>query len=296
MIPQRTIIALGGLLALLTACRSGEANHPAASAPESTPAVADLATVRVAACQILVDGDYEAALARVEAALVEAKEQRANIACFPEACLYGWVNPEAHRLAEPIPGATTERLGAMAKRHGIMIAIGLAERAGNDLHNAAVLIGEDGSLLLHHRKVNILKELMSPPYSPGDGEASFADTRFGRIGMMICADTFEDELVGRLASVRPDLVLVPYGWAAPADAWPGHGQSLHAWIAHTATVTSAPVVGVDSVGALSHGPWEGQILGGQSAVSDAQGVVGTPLLDRVRDVHVFAFPRPRRAD
>jgi predicted amidohydrolase len=244
--------------------------------------------LRVAACQILVDGDCEAAFERIEAALEEAAAQGAQIACFPETCLFGWVNPAAHEFADPIPGPTTERLAALAQRHDMMLAVGLAEREGDRLYDSAVLIDRDGALLVHHRKVNILTELMDPPYTPGPGAASsFADTRLGRIGLLICADTFEETLVAQTAASSPDLVLVPYGWAAPAEDWPEHAESLHTWIAHTARGVNAPVLGVDSTGSLGHGPWKGFVLGGQSALSDATGKLSAPLADRTREVRVF---------
>jgi len=251
--------------------------------------------VRLAACQILVDGDREANLARIDAALAEAAAQGADLAVLPETCLFGWVNPEAHRRADPIPGASTERLAELARRHGLMLVAGLAEREGERLHDSAVLIDRDGALLLRHRKVNVLSELMDPPYTPGPGAAeSVVDTRLGRIGILICADTFRDELVDELAAARPDLVLVPYGWAAPEENWPQHGASLHEWIVHTARRVGAPVLGVVSVGTIGHGPWEGFLLGGQSAFSDAGGNLARPLADREVEVRVFEVPRRAR--
>lgn len=263
--------------ALLASCGSTAVNET--SPPEH---------LRVAACQIRVEPDPEQSWAALECALEQAAEQGAQLACLPETCLMGWVNPEAHELASPIPGPATERLGELARRHGIMIAVGIAERSGEGLHDSAVLIDADGALLLRHRKVNVLSELMTPPYTPGRVEdVAVAETRFGRIGLLICADTFEAPVVAALAALEPDLVLVPYGWAAPAAAWPDHGRSLHAWIEHTARATGAPVVGVDAVGAVHHGPWKGYVYGGQSAVCGADGESLAVLADREAEVRVF---------
>ena len=113
------------------------------------------------------------------------------------------------------------------------------------------------------------------------------DTRFGRVGLLICADTFEEPLVDVLAGAEPDLVLVPYGWAAPEGDWPGHAKSLHSWISHTARRTGAPVLGVDSVGRLGHGPWTGFVLGGQSALAGRNGDLEGTLADRTAEVRVF---------
>lgn len=267
------------LLLLLLACASSSE----APATQSRPK-----TVRVAACQILVDGNRDSAFERVEAALGLAAEQGAQVACFPETSFFGWVNPEAHDEADGIPGATTERLGELARRYDMLIAIGLAEKSGDDLYDSAVLIDNTGDLLLHHRKVNVLAELMDPPYTTGlDAKRSVVSTRFGRIGMLVCADTFDEVVVGQIAAASPALVLVPYGWAAAAEAWPEHGESLTAWVKHTAQRVKAPVVGVDGTGSIQHGPWKGFLYGGQSPVCDRAGEVLGVLADRAPEVRTF---------
>ncbi len=253
-------------------------------------------TVRVALCQIEVAADPETNLERIAAALQQAHTEHADLACFPEACLFGWTNPAAHAGATPIPGRFTDRLSALAKQHGLMVCCGLAEKDGEQLHNSVVLIDSDGALLLKHRKCNVLEELMQPPYAKGTGALdATVDTRFGRLGLLICADTFDDRVVAELAAQAPDLVLVPYGWAAPADAWPHHGDSLQAWVAHTARRCAAPVVGVDSVGSIHAGPWQGQVLGGQSPACDARGELLARLADRTAETRVVEVPLPGRA-
>lgn len=249
--------------------------------------------VRVALCQIASAGSLEGSLARVDRALADAAQQGAVLAVFPEACLFGWLNPEAHEGAHPIPGPTVDRLGELAREHGLMLAIGLAERGEAGLHNTVVLIDSDGTLLAKHRKNNVLDGLMEPPYTAGVGvEGSVVETRFGRIGLLICADTFQDETVAALAEQAPDLVLVPYGWAASADAWPEHGQSLHGWVSHTARRTRAHVIGVDAVGGIEHGPWKGMIFGGQSIVCSPDGRTCLELGDRIDQVVALTLSLP----
>lgn len=256
------------------------------------PGRRDTRTVRIAVCQTLcIDSDRDGNLRRVEYALEAAASQRAQLACFPETAILGWVNPEAHELADPIPGKTTERLGELAVQHGVMICIGVCEKDGDDLYDAAVLIGSDGKLLARHRKTNVLSELMDPPYACGGADVIAAvDTPLGRIGMLICADTFKDELVQRIGAQSPDLLLVPYGWAADKDAWPEHGESLAAWVTATARRAGCPVVGTDLVGAISSGPWRGKTYGGQSVVADADGAVLGVLRDRAAEVRTFEIP------
>jgi predicted amidohydrolase len=266
------------LVAVLASC----------AAPGSEDSAQKPASVRVAVCQIAPGISLEESLMTIEQALSAAAAEGAQIACFPETTLFGWVNPNAHQLADPIPGATTDLLATLAQRHQIMIAIGLAERDGQQLYDSAILLDSDGTLLLHHRKVNILTHLMDPPYTPGkSASSSIADTRFGRIGMLVCADTFLDETVAEVAAGQPDWMLVPYGWAAPQADWPKHGESLQAWVSHTARRTGAPVVGVDATGMINHGPWTGYQYGGQSVVSNADGKVLAVLADRKSETRVI---------
>jgi len=272
-------------LLLATALLSINTN---ATDPPLTPA-AD-AVVRIALCQTLcIDSDHEGNLARVDSALQQAARQDADIACFPETSLLGWVNPEAHQLADPIPGPTTRRLQSMARQYQIMIAIGLSEKAGVQLHDSAILIDRDGTLLLKHRKVNILSELMNPPYTPGStNQSNVVTTRYGRIGMLVCADTFLDDVVAAVATQKPHLLIVPYGWAAKPEQWPEHGKSLTSWVTHTARRVGCPVVGVDLIGTITHGPWTGQVFGGQSIAADKNGNTIKIAKDRDSDVVVFA--------
>jgi len=84
-----------------------------------------------------------------------------------------------------------------------------------------------GRILWKHRKLNVLAWLMEPPYSEGTPEGvGVVETEFGRIGLVICAGTFEDSIADRIAEMRSDLVPVPYRWAAPVDQWPGHAREL----------------------------------------------------------------------
>ncbi len=250
--------------------------------------------VTVALCQMEVGPDAEANLKAIERSIAEAGDSGAQLVVFPEACVFGWVNSAAHDAAATIPGPIFDRIAAAARRAEVHVAIGMAERDGPALHNVAVLIDDRGQLLAKHRKLNILSELMDPPYAPGDGEPVVVETRFGRVGLLICADTFQEETVARVAAEQPDLMIVPYGWAAPAEQWPQHGKSLHAWIQNTARVCQAPTIGVDSTGQLHDGPWKGFVVGGQSMACDASGAALIQLADRSPEMKLVDIPlRPR---
>jgi predicted amidohydrolase len=253
-------------------------------------------SVRVAICQILsIDGDREGNFRRIEYALDTARAAGAAIAAFPESVILGWENPDAHRLATPIPGPDSDRIGALAKKYGVMISIGLDEKDGDRLYDSAILVDKAGRVLWKHRKLTVLPELMDPPYAEGtiDGIGG-ADTEWGRIGMLICADTFGDAYVERIRSFDADLVLIPYGWAAEMEKWPGHSKSLENLVVRRAKEWKAPVVAANLVGLMTHGPWKGQTFGGASLAVDAEGEIITTLRDRDIDVRVVDVPLPGR--
>ena len=153
------------------------------------------------------------------------------------------------------------------------------------MHDSALLIDDTGQILIKHRKINLLAELMTPPYTAGN-DVNVVETRFGRIGLLICADTHESEILKRMAALKPDLLLVPYGYAATEDAWPGHGEVLEKVVQDTARQVGVFVVGTNLVGEIAHGPWRGRHFGGHSTAADKTGRTVAKARDRERDIHI----------
>ena len=273
--------ALWLIILSILACQAG---------PVSQTDTAEDMSVNIAIAQIFcLDGDRSGNFRRIENALMQAKAADADIVCFPEMAILGWVNPDAHQRAFPIPGPDTDRLGALAKQYGLYIAIGLGEKVGDHLYDSAVLIDDQGNILLKHRKQNILSELMDPAYTPGSG-VQVVETKFGRIGMLICADTFLEDLVNEMAELKPDLLLIPYGWAEHEDRWPEHGQELEKVVINTGKKVQATVIGTDLVGEISKGPWAGYVYGGQSLAVDSTGKLLAKLADRDAELRVIKIP------
>ena len=247
-----------------------------------------MGTVRIGICQVfLIDGDRSGNFVRIERGIAESKEGGAEIACLPEMAVLGWVNPDAHERACAIPGEDSKRLCKLAAEYEIHLCVGLAEKEGDALYDSAVLIDDGGEIVAKHRKINLLAELMAPPYTAG-AEVGAVQTRFGRIGMLICADTHEDAILRRMGALKPGLLLVPYGYAAVEGDWPGHGKELERVVCRAARMTGAAAVGTNSVGAISNGPWKGRVYGGQSVIADKSGQIVARAGDRDRDVVVIA--------
>ena len=271
MIFRRFLGLIFAFSSLLSFCASGET-----------------ATVKVAICQIFViDSDREGNFRRIEYALDDAKTQGAQIAAFPESAILGWENPQAHRLANPIPGADSQRIQDLAKKYGLMIAIGLDEKDGDRLYDSAILVDRTGKLLWKHRKINVLPELMTPPYAQGKpDDINVIETEFGRIAFLICADTFSDAHFDRIKALNPDFMIVPYGWAAKPHEWPDHAKELEKIVSKRAKELGCDVVGTDLVGVMSAGPWKGYTYGGASVAISSAGEVITKLRDRDIEVKV----------
>src|SRR3954452_10485621 len=226
---------------------------------------------RAGMAQFLVEGGRpDDNLGRAEVAIGRAAAEGFRLIVLPECLDLGWTDPSARDLAVPIPGSHTDRLARAARQHRVFVVAGLVERAGDRLYNAAVLLGPDGRLLLHHRKINEL-DIALDLYAVGD-RLGVAETELGTVGLAICADNFSDSLaVGHvLARMGAQLILSPSAWAVDADHDNARVPYGKLWLdAYTelARLYDVTVVGVSNIGWLTGGPWKGRkCIGGSLAV------------------------------
>src|SRR3954449_6566115 len=93
------------------------------------------------------------------------------------------------RLAQAsitVPSADTERMGAVAREHGIVLAVGVNELGGGTLYNTLLVFTPDGHLALRHRKLMPTNHERMV-WGLGDGEGLAAiETELGRVGGLIC--------------------------------------------------------------------------------------------------------------
>jgi hypothetical protein len=140
--------------------------------------------------------------------LAEAAKQRADLVVLGETIPAVGVKQKAHELAEVIPGPTTQYFGELAKEHKLHIAFSLNERAGHLVYNAAVLIGPDGKLIGKYRKVCLPPSEVEGGTAPGKGYPVF-DTKFGKVGLMICYDGFFPEVARELSNRGAEVIAWP---------------------------------------------------------------------------------------
>jgi predicted amidohydrolase len=140
--------------------------------------------------------------------IAEAARQRADLVVLGETVPYVNVKLKPHETAETIPGPMTEYFGKLAAEHKIHIALSLYERDGHLIYNTAVLLGPDGKLIGKYRKVCLPHGEVQEGVAPGSDYPVF-DTKFGKIGMMICYDGFFPEVARALANRGAEVIAWP---------------------------------------------------------------------------------------
>lgn len=261
---------------------------------------------KLALIQMRVEGGRKTAnLARAIGRLAEAAQHGTQVAVLPEALNLGWTHPAATTEADAIPeGDFCAALRQVAGEHGLYVCAGLVERAGQQVFNAAVLIGPRGDVLLHHRKLNELA-IGHACYAQGD-RLGVAATPLATFGVMICADAFaRGQVISRtLGLMGADLILSPCAWAVPADHDNAREPYGQLWLDNYRPVARdfrLWIAGVSNVGWLTAGPWQGRKCIGCSLLigPDGQTVVQGPYGEDAETIlyaHIQLVPRPARGD
>jgi predicted amidohydrolase len=173
----------------------------------AVPAVVRAAAIQTAPVLGDVAGNLERCLAWMRAAAADG----CRLVVFAECALSGYMFDDATAAwacAEPVPGDGTEALARACAEHGVHCVIGLLERAGERLHNTAVLIGPDG-LVGRYRKSHIACVGADCFTVPGAEPFEVYETPIGRIGMQICYDWRFPEITRILALQGAEIIAHP---------------------------------------------------------------------------------------
>ena len=140
--------------------------------------------------------------------IAEAAKQKADLIVLGETVPYVRTKLSPAECAEPIPGPTTEYFGSQAKLNGIHIAVSLYEREGHLVYNTAVLLNPEGKLLGKYRKVCLPHGEVEKGVAPGADYPVF-ETKFGKVGLMICYDGFYPEVARALTANGAEVIAWP---------------------------------------------------------------------------------------
>jgi N-carbamoylputrescine amidase len=144
-------------------------------------------------------------------------------------------NADLFRLAEPVPGPTTDSLAELARELSVAIIAPVFERRGPGLyHNSAAVLDADGALLGIYRKMHIPEDPLYFEkfyFAPGDLGVPCFSTRYGKIAVLICWDQWFPEAARLAALSGASVIFYPtaIGWHPSEKDSLGEDQ-LQAWV------------------------------------------------------------------
>jgi predicted amidohydrolase len=237
---NHTAVAMTGIVALVAAAASYRV--VGAAEPEQDAKK----TVRVAAIQFISRwGKPTENRQGLERLVREAARGGAKIVVLPEAAVPAYMSHDIRltwqagkralsqglqgqspkSIAETVPGESSRVFGNLAKELGIYLTVPLLEvvRPEEKYFNTLLLMGPDGRIALHYRKLNPWPWAERGWATVGDRGRQFLDTPYGRLGLLICYDiNFEPP---KLKEKRVDHLLYAIAWVDdPGSTW--FGKSL----------------------------------------------------------------------
>ncbi|MEY2835984.1 MAG: hypothetical protein RLZZ557_1646 [Bacteroidota bacterium] len=278
-----------------------------------------MSKVKVGLVQMSCSGNAASNMDKAIAGIKEAADLGAKIVCLQElfTSLYfcDVEDYENFKLAEPIPGPSTDSLSAVAKELGVVIIASLFEKRAQGLyHNTTAVLDADGTYLGKYRKMHIPDD---PAYfekfyfTPGDLGYKVFKTKFATIGVLICWDQWYPEAARLTALMGAEILFYPtaIGWATSQDAATNEEQ-YNAWqtiqrshaVANGVHVVSVNRVGFEQDGAMKF--WGGSFVSNPfgslivKATHDQEEVIVTELdLSKTDSYRThWPFMRDRRID
>jgi N-carbamoylputrescine amidase len=236
--------------------------------------------------QMSVSKDADKNLAKAIDQIGLAEKRGAQVICLPELfrCQYFCQQEDVKffELAESIPGPTTKALSAVARKHRVVLIVPVFERrAAGIYYNSAAILDADGSLVGVYRKMHIPDD---PAYyekfyfSPGDLGFQAFNTKYGRIGTLICWDQWYPEGARITGLLGASVLFYPtaIGWHPSEKAELGHVQR-EAWQTVQrghAVANGIYVAAVNRIGLEKPSPDSSGIeFWGSSFIADPQGVL-----------------------
>lgn len=242
-------------------------------------------TLKTALIQQFCSDDHTATCARSETMVRQAADAGARLVVLQELHTgsYFCQTEETRQFdrAEPIPGPSCERFGALTAELGIVLVTSLFERRAPGLyHNTAVVFEQDGTIAGTYRKMHIPDDpgfYEKFYFTPGDLGFTPIRTSVGTLGVLVCWDQWYPEAARLMALAGADLLIYPtaIGWD-PHDTTEEQERQRIAWETVQrghAVANGLPVLSVNRVGfeASPNSQAAGILFWGSSFIAGPQG-------------------------
>jgi N-carbamoylputrescine amidase len=219
-----------------------------------------MSIVKIGTVQTTCTADKAENLAKAIEQIRVAAAKGAQIVCLQElfTSLY-FCDVEDHDnflLAEAIPGPSTDALSPVAKELGVVIIASLFEKRAQGLyHNTTAVIDADGAYLGKYRKMHIPDDpgfYEKFYFTPGDTGYRIFETKYAKIGVLICWDQWYPEAARITALMGAEILFYPtaIGWATTQNE-ETNVEQYNAWQTiqrSHAVANGVPVVSVNRVG------------------------------------------------
>ncbi len=166
--------------------------------------------MKISSCVFPVKEKIDQALAEMHKYIDRAVSQKSDLIIFPEASLGGLnitgIYSEDSQNCLTINSLEIKSLQQKAKQHSIGIGFGFLEKEKSCIYDSFVLFDKFGHIAVHYHRISrgwLPSEVTSNDYSCGF-IPGFADTIYGKIGILICGDLFEPEILNQLILANPD--------------------------------------------------------------------------------------------
>lgn len=183
---------------------------------DDTMTVLSVAVVQCAAHHLDPAANAEMTVDRIDQAVAAG----AGLVVLPElvSTSYDPAHPGLVDCAESVDdmGPCLQAWTASARRHGVAIIAGFAERRGSKLFNSAAVIDPTGTVIEVYRKLHLFGAEQGI-FTPGDRGLPTVDILGARIGVLVCYDLRFPETVRIHALRGVELIAVPTAWTGGFD-------------------------------------------------------------------------------
>lgn len=177
--------------------------------------------MRFAVAQLVSSEEKQENLLKALDIIAKAKAKNVDLVVLPETFM-AFISKNSHvlraNIAEPLDGPFVTALSNAAKQHGIHVVCGIYETEPSDAircYNTIIVLNDEGKLIHSYRKTHLYNAFSyseSTDIIAGDNRFEPVETKFGKIGVMVCYELRFPEICRSLALKGAEVILVPTAW------------------------------------------------------------------------------------